>query len=61
MLKNDEESIKTYENKTKSLSPIKTNVLEPETLSCTDSGSLSSSNCNLSNNALLKDVDSSGK
>lgn len=62
IFKNNTEPTKTkLDNKLKSLSPIKTNVLEPNTFveSHINSGSLSSSNFNVSDNIELKDADSS--
>lgn len=64
VLENNIEPTKTIlDNKSKSLSPIKTNVLEPNSFveSNINSGSLSSSNFNLSDNIELKNADSSGK
>lgn len=64
ILKNNTEPTKTIlDNKLKSLSPIKTDVLEPNTFveSNINSGSGSSSNFNISDNIELKNADSSGK
>lgn len=64
ILESNIEPIKTIlDNKSKSLSPIKTKMLEPNTFveSNINSGSLSSSNFNLSDNIELKNADSSGK
>lgn len=64
ILENNIEPTKTIlDNESKSLSPIKSNVLEPRTFveSNINSGSLSSSNFNLSDNIELKNADSFGK